>query len=118
MEIGISKRGGLRVLTLKGKLHLQHWRVIDKHLETLLAGGARHVVLDLSAVTFLEAAGVASLLKSARAFRDLGAGLLLVAGDASVREAVRASGCFADRGEECLFADWSALEAASPTHSP
>jgi anti-anti-sigma factor len=117
MEIGISKKGGLRVLTLKGRLHLQHWRVIDKHLDAMLAGGVRRVVLDLSAVSSLEEAGVESLLKSAGRFRDLGAELLLVAGDPSVRETIRASGCFAE-GSQHLFPDWNALEAASPTHSP
>lgn len=117
MEIGISKNGELRILTLKGKLHLQHWRVIDKHLDAMLAGGARRVVLDLSAVTFLEGAGIESLLKSDRRFRDLGVELLLVAGDPQVRETIRASGCFADGGGH-LFPDWASLEAASPTHFP
>jgi anti-anti-sigma factor len=117
MEIGISKKGELRILTLKGNLHLQHWRVIDKHLDAMLAGGIRRVALDLSGVAFLEKAGIASLMKSARKFRDLEAALFLVAGDPSVRDAVRASGCLADLGE-CLFPDWSALEAVSRTHSP
>jgi anti-anti-sigma factor len=117
MEIGISKNGELRVLTLKGKLHLQHWRVIDKHLDAMLAAGVRRVVLDLSEVSVLEGAGTESLLKSAGRFRDLGAELLLVAGDPGVREAIRASGCFAD-GNEHLFPDWNALRAAAPTHSP
>ena len=110
MEIGISKKGELRILTLKGNLHLQHWRVIDKHLEAMLAAGARRVALDLSGVTLLEASGIAALLSSARKFRDRKAALLLVAGDPSVREAVLASGYLAE-GDECLFPDWSALEA-------
>ena len=114
MEIGISKKGDLRILTLKGNLHLQHWRVIDKHLEAMLAAGARRVALDLSGVTLLEASGIAALLLSARKFRDRKAVLLLVAGDPSLREAVReavlASGYMAE-GDECLFPDWSALEA-------
>ncbi len=112
MEIGISKKGELRVLTLKGNLHLQHWRVVGKHLDAMLAGGARRVALDLSGVTFLEGSGMESLLESARKFRDREATLLLVAGDPSIRESVRASGCLAD-AEECLFPDWTALEANS-----
>jgi anti-anti-sigma factor len=112
MEIGISKKGDLRVLTLKGNLHIQHWRVIDKHLDAMLAGGARRVALDLSGATLLEAACIAALLSSARKFRDRKASLLLVAGNPSVREAFLASGYLAE-GNECLFPDWSAFEASS-----
>ena len=114
MEIGISKNGALRVLSIKGNLHLQQWRVIERHLDALLDGGARRVDLDLSGVTFLEAAGIASLLGSARKFKGRGAELVLVAGDhfvrESVRDALRASDGLGELGE-CLFAHGNGLGA-------
>jgi anti-anti-sigma regulatory factor len=113
MEIGISKKGDLRVLALKGNLRLQHWRVIDKHLEAMLVSGARRVALDLSGVTLLEESGIATLLKGTRKFRDRESELLLVAGGPSIREALRVSGRMADL-DGCLFADWTAVAALPP----
>jgi anti-anti-sigma factor len=77
MEIGLSKRGDLLTLTVKGKIRLQNWRVLDKHLETLLAKGCKCLVMDLSGVTLFCSAGVGAILHNIKKFQDLDRRLLL-----------------------------------------
>lgn len=110
MEIAFSRKGELRILSLKGNLRLQQWRVIDKHLEALLASGARWVALDLSGAALVASEGVACLRRSLERFRERGANLLLVSDTAPLREAFRPPTGGAG-GEDVLFADWPGLEA-------
>ena len=110
MEIGISKKGDLRILSLRGNLRLQHCRVIDKHLDALLANGARWVVLDLSGVTWIGGEGVDSLRRGVARYRSREASLMLLSEAACVREAFRASAGAAGP-EDVLHEDWGGLEA-------
>jgi anti-anti-sigma regulatory factor len=109
MEIAISKKGGLRVLTVKGNLRLQHWRVIGKHLEALLGQGARWVALDLPDAASISETGLACLHDAARAYRERDANLMALIANPAAREAARASRSFPGLGD-CLFADWGELE--------
>ena len=111
MEIGISKKGELRILTLKGNLRLQHWRVIGKHLDLLLAQGARWVALDLSGANLIDEAGLACLRIEARKFRERDANLLLIV-SLSALETLHASSSVADLGEDRVFSDWGGLEGS------
>lgn len=52
----------VRVVRVAGELDLSTAPLLDHYLETHLQGGGRHVVLDLSEVTFLSAAGLTSLI--------------------------------------------------------
>jgi len=117
MEIGISKRGELRILTLKGNLRLQHWRVIGKHLDLLLAQGARWVALDLSGANLIDEAGMACLRIEARKFRGRDANLLLIVSPSAL-ESLQASNSVADLGEDRVFADWGGLEGSLRSRGP
>jgi len=109
MEIGISKMGALRILSVKGNLRLQHWRVIDKHLDALLAHGASWVALDLSEATLNSEAGIESLVLRAREFSQRQAHLLIQSDSAFLREALQASLAATGPGD-CVFADRRSLE--------
>ncbi|HKP96211.1 MAG TPA: STAS domain-containing protein [Fibrobacteria bacterium] len=109
MEIGISKKGDLQVLSVKGKIRLQNWRVLDKHLDTMLGNGGRWVVMDLSEVTLICSTGIGALMHNVRKFREHEASLLLVASSAYMQEIFRTFGWDAFMGESA-FADWRALE--------
>lgn len=91
MEIGISKDGDVSVMTLKGRLRAQHWRVIDKHVDALLDRGARRIVMDLSGVTFMDASGFASIRDHVRKAGNRDAGFMVLADSDYLREAFRSA---------------------------
>ena len=109
MEISISRKGDLQVLGVKGKIRLQNWRVLDKHLETMLGNGARWVAMDLSEVSLICSTGIGSIMHNVRKFRDGDANLLLVASSPYMQELFHVFGCEPFLGHS-LFADWRALE--------
>ena len=109
MEIGIIKKGDLQILTVKGKIRLQNWRVLDKHLGTMLGNGNRWVAMDLSEVTLICSTGIGALMLNMRKFREHEASLLLVAGSPYMQELFQAFGWNAFRGES-VFNDWRDLE--------
>jgi anti-anti-sigma regulatory factor len=117
MEIGISKKGELRILTARGNLRLQQLRVLGKHLDVLLESGARKVVLDLTAAALPGGDGLAALARSARKFRERGAELTLAAAP-SVLAAVRASGCLTGAAEVRLCGDLRTPENAGAAGDP
>ena len=109
MEISISRKGELQVLGVKGKIRLQNWRVLDKHLETMLGNGAHWVAMDLSEVTLICSTGIGSILHNVRKFQNGDANLLLVAASPYMQDLFQDFGCEPWLGHN-LFADWRALE--------
>lgn len=109
MEIGLSRKGDIQVLSLKGKLHLQNWRVVDKHLDSLLEKGPKEVVVDLSEVTLICSAGVGALFHNVKRFRDRQARLMLLTRTPYVHGLLETFG-----GEpfleENVCSDWVAVE--------
>jgi anti-anti-sigma factor len=79
MEIGLSRKGELQVLSVKGNIRLQNWKVVDRHLDSLLEKGCRQVVLDLDGVTLICSTGVGALFHNVKRFRDRKVRLLLLA---------------------------------------
>lgn len=109
MEIGITRKGDLQILSVKGKIRLQNWRVLDKHLETMLENGGRWVAMDLSGVTLICSTGVGSIMHNIRKFQEREASLMLVAASPYVQELFQLFGCETYIGGS-IFADWSTLE--------
>jgi anti-anti-sigma factor len=109
MEISISRKGDLQVLGVKGKIRLQNWRVLDKHLETMLENGARWVAMDLSGVTLICSTGIGSIMHNVRKFRNRDANLLLVAASPYMQDLFQVFGCESWLGHN-LFFEWRALE--------
>ena len=109
MEISITRKGDLQILSLKGKIRLQNWRVIDKHLDSMLDRGNRWVALDLSEVTLACSTGIGSMLHNVRKFQENDASLILIATTPYMQELFRIFGCEAIMGER-IFTDWRSLE--------
>jgi anti-anti-sigma factor len=109
MEIGLHRVGDIQVLSLKGSIRLQHWRVVDKHLEAMLEKGCRNLVLDLSEVTLLCTAGLGEIFHNVKRFRDQESRLFLLSATPYVRGLLETFG-----GEpflsENVCGDWSAVE--------
>jgi anti-anti-sigma factor len=60
---------GVSVVSLRGGLDLEHTPKVDHELETLQDKGARHLILDLLDVPFLDSSVLGVLLKHSRRIR-------------------------------------------------
>jgi anti-anti-sigma factor len=112
MQIGISQKGPFQVLTVNGKIRLQNWRVLDKHLHQALAKGNRKVVLDLSEVSLMCTIGVGSILHNVAHYEAKGSHLLVLGNNDYVRELFDIVGGDASK-LAFFFADWGSLERAA-----
>ena len=109
MEIGIAKKGDIEVLTVKGKIRLQSWRVLDKHLETLRDNGCRWLVMDMSGVSLICSTGIGSILHNAKKFQENEGGLILLCSTPYLRDLFEMFGFGAFRND-FFFTDWESLE--------
>ena len=81
---------GVAVLSLRGDLDPEHTPRVDRELETLQDGGARHLVLDLLDVPFLDSSVLGVLLKHSRRIRSSrGTLTLVIDNDATARGIAR-----------------------------
>ena len=69
---------GVSVVSLRGDLELEETPKLDHELATLQDKGARHIILDLLDVPFLDSSVLGVLLKHSRRIRLTGGTLTLV----------------------------------------
>lgn len=124
MEIGISKKGDAYILTLKGRIRREHWRVVDKHLGTLLDKGCRRLVLDLSEVPEMCTAGMGAVFGNMKRYRDRDGHLLLISPGSQFRMLCETLGEDSVL-DNSIFPDWTAaarrldtLDHSSPKARP
>ena len=77
----IDRSANFRHVTLSGRLDLMGIEEIDKQLAELTSAEKRNVLIDLTAVTFLNSIGIRELIKNARAQHKLGGRIVLLVGD-------------------------------------
>jgi anti-anti-sigma factor len=77
---------GVSVVSLRGDLDLEQTPKVDHELETLQDKGARHVIVDLLDVPFLDSSVLGVLLKHSRRIRlSHGTLTLVIDNDATTR---------------------------------
>jgi anti-sigma B factor antagonist len=69
------------LVSLTGELDMHVAPQLDEALERTIDDGASRVLVDLSAVGFIDSTGVAALLRAARRLRERGGELRLVCDD-------------------------------------
>jgi len=109
VEIHLEKKGDLQILNVKGKVRLQSWRVLDKHLESLLLKGHRWVALDLSDVELICSTGVGAIMHNIRKYQEKESMLLLVSTSTYIQDLFQVFGCDAFIGDH-IFLDWHSVE--------
>ena len=63
LQIGESRQGDIIVLTLSGQITLDDGDLaFGRHVDQLVAAGGRQIIVDLSAVTYIDSAGVGMLV--------------------------------------------------------
>jgi anti-anti-sigma factor len=108
MEIGFSLKGDLQVLTIKGSLRLQNWKVVDKHLDSILEKGCRKLVVDMTGVSLICSSGVGALFQNIKKFRDHQGRLLLFAANPYMHGVLEAYGGGPFLAEH-VVQDWQAV---------
>ena len=108
MEIAISKKGDLHILAIKGKIRLQNWRIVNKHLETLLAKSPKCLVMDLNEVTLICSTGVGAILHNIEKFKERNCRLVIHSTAPVVQEIFQVFGCNGAVADT-LFPDWDSL---------
>ncbi|MFF9024807.1 STAS domain-containing protein [Streptomyces eurythermus] len=80
------------LLIVRGDLDLHTAHRLGDVLQPLLSGDEHMVLVDLSAVTFLDSTGLTMLISAYRTARSTGARLALIAPSPAVREMLRLTG--------------------------
>ena len=76
--------GGTAVIALAGELDLRSSTVLRSSIIAAIERGARHVILDMSAVTFIDSTGLGALVGGLRRLRTVDGELALVCADRSI----------------------------------
>jgi len=79
-------------VTLAGELDLAHTDELDRELELLADAGARHLIVDLLAVPFLESTALGILLRHSRKLRMNDREFTLVSDDVRVTRVLEIAG--------------------------
>jgi anti-sigma B factor antagonist len=85
LEIETEVADGLVRVALKGELDLSTVGKVEEELESLEAGGAKLIVLDMSRLTFLDSTGLRCLVTADQRAREAGRRLVLVRGPDAVQ---------------------------------
>ena len=75
---------GATVIAVAGELDLRSSAVLRSSIIAAIEGGARHVILDMSAVTFIDSAGLGALVSGLRRLRTVDGELTLVCAERSI----------------------------------
>ncbi len=92
MELSIQKRiepNGIIVLQLGGGIVAGRCDALERAIADTIAGGARCVVLDLGGITFLDSAGIGSVVACLSKLKKAGGELRIAAATGRVFEVLQ-----------------------------
>jgi anti-sigma B factor antagonist len=76
---------GLAVLPIQGRFDAHQVSQVQQEFDALLTAGARHIILDLSGVSFVDSSALAVLVQGLRRCRERNGELLLCGLQGSAR---------------------------------
>ncbi|MFF8606808.1 STAS domain-containing protein [Streptomyces sp. NPDC015346] len=80
------------ILTVGGELDIETATFLHHHVANQFLHGRRHLVLDLSALSFMDSSGLNVVIKGSREAREMGGDLHLVAPTPAVRRLLEITG--------------------------
>ncbi len=92
MNITTRTQGGVTVVAIDGNLDSNTSPTAQQQLDALLAGGAKKVALDFTALDYISSAGLRVLLGTAKRLNGSGGALRMFGLNQSVREVFDISG--------------------------
>jgi anti-sigma B factor antagonist len=84
MDLGSGEHGGYAVVALRGELDLVDAAAVAAGLQAVAAREPR-IIVDLAGLEFIDARGIAALMRGRRHARDAGGDVLLAAPQRLVR---------------------------------
>ena len=92
MKLEQNENGGIKVLSLTGRLDLEGTEAIESDFATATSDSAKSVIVDLQGVPFLASLGMRMFVTAARALRNRGLKLVLLKPQEAVRAALDVAG--------------------------
>jgi anti-sigma B factor antagonist len=92
LTMQVLSSDGRSTVYLQGELDIYTATLLRRSLAELIAGGARHVVIDLRHLSFMSATGLAVIVGAARRLRHHGGTLVLRSTRPSVRKLIEITG--------------------------
>lgn len=86
MEVTEQNQGSVLVVGLKGRLDAASAGTVQDRIVAVIDGGARQLVLDLSALDYVSSAGLRVLLVAAKKMKPVGGKLCLCGLQPSIKE--------------------------------
>lgn len=91
MEMQVEELNGVTMVALRGRLDMVGAGAIDLKFSAV-AGSKRYIVVDMSAVEFLASLGIRVLVMGAKAVRNKGGKLVLLAPQENVNTVLTSAG--------------------------
>jgi anti-sigma B factor antagonist len=87
-EIALEERRGVKIARLAGEIDHANGSQVGRRLEKALAASKDGLVVDLSAVEFIDSSAISAFFRLARQAQEQGSALQLVVPDGSVVQRV------------------------------
>ena len=92
MQIAEARRDGVVAVVPAGRIDTTTAPALERHLNALVAGGARRVVVDFSRVDYISSAGLRVMLLMARRMKESNGRLAVCAFPEPVRQVFQLAG--------------------------
>ena len=92
MEVTTRQLGGCTVARVAGRLDAGSAAAFDRSIDGCVAGGAKKLVLDFSALDYISSAGLRSVLAAMKKLRSAGGEVVVAGLSGFVKEVFSVSG--------------------------
>ncbi len=92
LELATRQEGDVAVVSASGEVDVFTAPSLDQHLVALQSGGSHKLVVDLSAVAFLDSTGLGVLVKALKRARESGGWIRLVVTTDRIRKIFEITG--------------------------
>ncbi|GAA4350165.1 STAS domain-containing protein [Angustibacter luteus] len=92
LSVGTREQGGRMIVEVSGEIDVYSAPALRDQLNTLVAGGHHHLVVDMQGVEFLDSTGLGVLVGGLKRVRTQGGSLHLVCSQERVLKVFRITG--------------------------
>jgi len=89
LETGVKEIDGMKILTVAGEIDVYTAPQFKEAVNGIIAGGQKHLIIDLSDVTYMDSSGFGTLLSATRRLRPQGGTINLVKCNSSIDRILR-----------------------------
>lgn len=89
LETGINEIDGMKILSVAGEIDVYTAPQFREAVDNIIAAGQKHLIIDMSDVTYMDSSGFGTLLSATRRLRPQGGTINLVKCSASIDRILR-----------------------------